>query len=111
MPVTASTHRLEPDVQLALDRLSKHLHRPKNRLINEAVKSFVRQKSRELEMTLEASLDALRSHRLRDPDFEQSIEAFVNAEAKSAGSDPAEGKLLRTAKSSARIKIRNLLDA
>ena len=111
MPAIASTHRLEPDVQVALERLSKHLHRPKNRLINEAVKSYVRHKSRELEMTLEASLNALRSYRLRDPDFEQSVEAFVDAEAKFADADPAEGKLLRTAKSSARTKIRSLLDA
>ena len=111
MPAIASTHRLEPDVQVALERLSKHLRRPKNRLINESVKSYVQHKSRELEMTLEASLDALRSHRLRDPDFEQSIEAFVDAEAKLAGADPAEGKILRTAKSSAQTKIRSLLDA
>jgi hypothetical protein len=62
-------------------------------------------------MTLEASLDALRSHRLRDPDFEESIEAFEDAEAKYAYADPSEGKLPRTAKSSARTKIRSLLDA
>src|SRR5208282_1963257 len=93
MAATASTHRLDPEVQVALDRLSKHLRRPKNRLINDAVKSYIRQKSRELETELQASLNALRAYWLRDPDFENSIEAFVDAEARLASSDPAEGEL------------------
>lgn len=111
MAGTASTHRLDPEVQAALDRLSKHLHRPKNRLINEAVKSYIRQKSRELETELEASLNALRAYRRGDPDFENCIEAFVEAEATLAGSDPAEGELQHRVAGAVRTKIQRLLDA
>jgi predicted transcriptional regulator len=82
MGATASTHRLDPDVQAALDRLSKLLRQPKNRIINDAVKSYVRQRSRDLETELEATLNALRANRLRDPNFEDSIEAVVDAEAR-----------------------------
>ena len=92
MGATASTHRLDPEVQAALDRLSKLLRRPKNRIINEAVKSYVHQKERELETELEATLNALRAYRMRDPDFEKSIEAFVDTEARLGADDTAEVK-------------------
>jgi predicted DNA-binding protein len=111
MLATASTPRLEPDVQIALERLSKNLRRPKNQLINEAVRAYVHRMNREWELTLESTINALRSHRLRDPDFKHSTEAFVDAEANFGSADPAEGNLLATAKSSARTKIRKLLDA
>ena len=93
MATKASTHRLEPAVQAALDRLSKHLRRPKNRLINDAVKFYIRHKSPEIEEELEETLSALRAYRLRDPDFEDSIQAFVDAEAQLARGASAEGKL------------------
>jgi predicted transcriptional regulator len=87
MPATkASTHRLDLETRAALDRLSRLLHRPKNRLINEAVKLYVQQKSRKVEENLEATLKELRAYRQRDPDFEKSIDAFVDAVAR-LGSD------------------------
>jgi predicted DNA-binding protein len=88
----ASTHRLAPKVQAALDSLSKVLGRPKNGLINEAVELYVQQKSREVELELEATLQALRACRERDPDFEESIGAFVSAEAEHGSADPVEGR-------------------
>ena len=65
----ASTLRLDPEVQSALDQLSQVLHRPKNRLINEAVKLYVQEESRKLEKDLEATLKALRASRQGDSGF------------------------------------------
>lgn len=110
MVAKASTHRLEPDVQAALDHLSKALRHPKNRLINEAVKLYVRQRGREVEKELELTLEALRTCRRNDPDFDASIDAFVNAEVQSATKDPAEGSP-RSRKKSVQSEIRGLLHA
>ena len=106
----ASTHRLDPDVQAALENLSRVLHEPKNRLINEAVKLYVEQKSRKVEHELESTLKALRAHRRKDPDFERSIGAFIEAEAGLSASDPAEGRT-EIAKGPVQTKIQRLLRA
>ena len=106
----ASTHRFDPEVQTALDHLSKVLRRPKNRLINEAVQLYVQQRSREVEQELEATLSALRAYRRKDPDFEESIEAFVRAEAGLASGDSLEGKT-NSSKGSVRAEIQHLLHA
>jgi predicted transcriptional regulator len=86
----ASTHRFDPDVQAALEHLSKVLHRPKNRLINEAVKLYVWQRSQEMERELTETISALRAYRKKDPDFEDAIADFVSAEVTNA--DPVEGR-------------------
>lgn len=106
----ASTHRLKPELQAALDHVSKVLHCPKNRLINEAVALYLQQKIHEIEQDLEASLHALRAYRQRDPDFEESIEAFVNAEAGGGGADPLEGRPF-VAEGPVQSKIQKLLHA
>jgi predicted DNA-binding protein len=111
MAKAASTHRLDPEIQDGLSRLSGHLHRSKNQLINEALRLFIRQKNRELELTLETTLDELRAYRKRDPDFKQSIQAFVDSEARLEGGDPAEGSLQRKSQSAVRGKIQSILDA
>lgn len=36
----ASTIRLQPELQSALDKISDHLGRPKNKLVNQAVAEF-----------------------------------------------------------------------
>ncbi|CAN5261413.1 hypothetical protein BH24PSE2_BH24PSE2_19080 [soil metagenome] len=77
----ATTIRLAPDVQERLSVLAKLLRRPLNQLINEAVQAFVERRSRELEGDLEDSLAKVRACRESDPDFEQAIAAFVDAEA------------------------------
>jgi len=110
MSIKASTHRFDPETQTALTQLSKLLKQPKNRLINEAVKLFVQQRSLEMEKQLEDTLKALRSYRRKDPDFEKAIDSFVKAEARLGSSDPVEGK--RSPKSgSVRAEIRHLLHA
>lgn len=85
----ASTFRIAPDVQAALANLSVVLARPMNQLVNDAVRMYVERRSREAERDLEASLASLRAYRLQDPDFEEAIEAFAEAEASVA--DPLEG--------------------
>ena len=110
MAVKASTHRFDPEVQTALAHLSKVLKQPKNRLINEAVKLYVQQRSQELEEQLEATLKALRSYRRKEPDFEKAIDSFVKAEARFGGSDPVEGTRV-TSDGSIRAEIHHLLHA
>ena len=110
MSIKASTHRFDPETQTALTHLSKLLKQPKNRLINEAVKLFVQQRSLEVEQQLEDTLKALRSYRRKDPDFEKAIDSVVKTEARLGSSDPVEGK--RIPKSgSVRAEIRHLLHA
>jgi len=110
MVTKASTHRFEPEVQAALSQLSKVLHQPKNRLINEAVKLYVLQRGQQVERELEATLRALRVYRRKDSDFERSIDAFVNAEAQLAGNDPVEGQPI-SSEGSVQTEIQHLLHA
>jgi hypothetical protein len=86
----ATTFRIDPDVQAQLAALSDILHRPMNRLVNEAVRDYVAQRSREVESDLEADLAKLRAYRKSDPGFEQAMAAFVEAEA--TLEDPVEGR-------------------
>jgi predicted transcriptional regulator len=87
----ATTYRIDPNVQAGLSTLSKLLGRPLNQLVNEAVRDFVARRTREVEMDLEATLDALRAYRKSDPDFERALADYVDAEA-SLKPDPAEGQ-------------------
>jgi predicted transcriptional regulator len=91
MSIRATTFRIDPVVQTGLSRLSKILGRPQNQLVNEAVRDFVVRRSREVEMDLEATLEALRAYRKSDPKFQRAIEDYVDAEA-SLKEDPAEGR-------------------
>jgi predicted transcriptional regulator len=91
MPRRATTYRIDPIVQSGLSTLSKVLGRPQNQLVNEAVRDFVARRSREVEIDLEATLEALRAYRKSDPNFERAIADYVDAEA-SLKEDPAEGQ-------------------
>ncbi len=104
----AFTFRIDPDDQAALARLSKILRRPMNKLIGEAVAVYLAQRSREVERDLEADLERLRAYRRRDPDFEQAIEAFIDAEV--SVDDPLEGRPT-AASGPVRTRIRRLLTA
>ena len=106
----ASTHRLDEALETSLDRLSKILRQPKNRLINEAVKLFVQQRSRELEQELEATLATLRTYRQADPNFEMAISAFAESEGSGARVDPVDGVPVAAAGSVQR-QIRELFHA
>jgi hypothetical protein len=90
----ASIFRFDPSVQAALENLSRILKRPMNQLVNEAVKAYVRQRGREVERDLEATLASLRAYREQDPDFDQAIAKFVAAETSPDAEDPAEGTVV-----------------
>jgi len=90
MPASATTIRLEPKAQAALQNLSKATKRPVNKLINEAITAFVTPRGRAAERELEAMVASLRAYREADPDDEKAISAFAKAEMKHA--DPVEGK-------------------
>lgn len=95
MARTASSFRLDPNVQARLAHLSRVLHRPMNQLVNKAVEAFVEVQSAEVERDLESTLTALRAYRKRDPHFREAIAAAVEAEATLGKDDPAEGKIHR----------------
>lgn len=90
----ASTFRINPPVQSALENLSRVLRRPMNQLVNEALQDYVDRRSRAAEHDLEATLASLRAYRKRDPHFKDAIAAAVEAEATLGKEDPAEGKVV-----------------
>ena len=94
MPRKATTVRIDPLAQAALENLSQVLKRPMNQLVNEAVKDYVERRSKEVERDLEATLTNLRAYRRRDSHFDEAVAAFVDAEARLGKEDPAEGKVV-----------------
>ena len=110
MATKASTHRLDPEVQVSLDHLSKVLRQPKNQLINEAVKLYVSQRSKEVVEELENTLKTLRSYTQTDPAFEKSILAVAESEAQYGKSDPVEGEVI-VSKGKVRTEIQDILRA
>jgi predicted transcriptional regulator len=73
------TLRMDQEERTALEHLSELEGRPINQLLNEAIKSYLGQKTPK-EASLEANLSALQEYRKRDPGFERAIAAFVDAE-------------------------------
>lgn len=84
------TFRLEDELYGALSSLSSITKRSMNQLITEAVAIYVRRTSREVERDLEKTLERLRQYSSEDPNFEQAIAAFAEAEA--VLDDPLEGR-------------------
>jgi predicted transcriptional regulator len=91
MARAAFTLRIDPKERDALEILSKIERRPINQLLNDAIKLYLGRESSK-ERDLEANLEKLRAYRQRDPQFENAIAAFVDAEAKLE--DPLEGELI-----------------
>lgn len=89
----ATTFRIEPVVMDGLEKLSAILKKPLNKLANEAIREYVATRMSDVEADLASTLEGLRAYRKRDPDFEQSLSKFVDAEV-SAKDDPAEGTVL-----------------
>jgi|SRR5579862_4837507 len=85
----AFTLRIDTRERAALENLSKIEGRPINQLLNEAIKSYLRFRSRK-EHNLEANLAGLREYRKQDPGFQRAIDSFVDAEA--GLEDPLEGE-------------------
>jgi len=90
MEKVATTFRIDPTVRVGLSRLSKLRRKSLN---NEAIKEYVARGILEVEGELEATLEDLRAYRKSDPDFEQAITDFVDAEV-TVKHDPAEGQVV-----------------
>ncbi len=76
-----------------LEKLGALLHRPLNKLANEALQEYVERRMAELEGDLAATLNDLRAYRQSDPNFDRSLKEFVKAEI-SEGPDPLEGTVV-----------------
>ena len=94
MSIKATTVRIDPPIQAALENLSQVLKRPMNQLVNEAVKDFVERRSREVERDLEATVARLRAYRKRDPHHREAIVAAARAESGLGKNDPAQGTVI-----------------
>ena len=89
----ASTFRLHEDLQAGLDLISQLQHRPKNKLVNEAVAEYVTRHALQTKDDLKAVLKRVKAYRKSDPDFATAIAAFVDAEATHGkDEDPMEGQ-------------------
>lgn len=88
----ASTFRLHEDVQAGLDLISQLRHRPKNKLVNEAVAEYVTRHALQTEDELQTILKRVKTYQKSDPDFTRAIAAFAAAEATyGKDADPMEG--------------------
>lgn len=105
----ATTVRLEPSVQEGFTTLAKLLKRPRNKLINEALRGFIAKRSNELEADLKENLRRLKAYRTKDADFESVIDKFVEAEITLAGEDPVEGQRKPPAVGPAQTIVREIL--
>lgn len=70
------------------------LKQPMNRLVNEAVRIYVAQRTSEIEGNLQQVLDRLRAYRRADPQFKQAIAEFAEAEAAYGATDPVDGRVV-----------------
>lgn len=90
----ASTFRIDPPVQSALENLSRVLRRPMNQLVNEALQDYLDRRGRAVERNLELTLASLRAYRRRDPNLKEALASVVDAEAALGREDPVEGKVV-----------------
>lgn len=106
MARVAYTLRIDEKERDALENLSKIEGRPVNKLLNEAIKSYLHQKGRR-EDALENTLARLEAYRKEDPDFNRAALAFIKAEA--SLEDPVEGEVTEKATGPIQNKIREIL--
>ena len=89
----ASTFRLHEDLQAGLDLISQLQHRPKNKLVNEAVAEYVTRHALQTEDELQSVLLRVKAYQQSDPDFTSAIAAFAAAESSHGkDADPMEGQ-------------------
>jgi len=106
----ATTFRLEPLVQERLVLVGRLLGVPLNRLVNEAVREFVRKRTTEVVADIEETLKLLKKKTAEDRDFERAISEFAEGEAKYGKEDPMEGRVKNTP-GPLQSRVRNLLNA
>jgi|SRR5438270_8319167 len=112
MSRVAFTLRIDEKERSALENLSKIEGRPINKLLNEAIKSYLHQKSRQ-EDALQETLARLEAYRKQDPEFNRAAVEFIKAEA--SLEDPVEGEVIQEpgtkASGPVQNKIREILGA
>lgn len=107
----ATTIRLNQSVQAGLDLISQLQHRPKNKLVNEAVAEYVTRHAIQTDAALHDVLKRLKAYQDSDPDFEEAINSFVDAEASHGKhEDPMEGHPVPSP-SPVTERLRQLIDA
>ncbi len=93
-PVRTKTLRLAPLFEEGLAMLKGVLHKPINKMVNEAVGEYIARRTTEVETQLTTTLDELKAYRLADPEFSTARQAFIEAEARYGKEDPMEGRLV-----------------
>lgn len=107
----ASTFRLHEDLQAGLDLISQLQHRPKNKLVNEAIAEYVTRHALQTEDELQTILRRVKAYQKSDPDFTSGIASFADAEAAHGkDADPMEGQSLPSA-GPVTQKLRHLINA
>jgi hypothetical protein len=96
--VKARTLRLEPIYEVGLGILKGVLHKPVNKMVNEAVAEYIRKSTAQVEAEMGGVLTQLKAYRRADPTFQQDKEAFISAEAEFGASDPMEGVTFKVAR-------------
>jgi hypothetical protein len=104
----ATTFRIDEVVLEGLTMLGQLSGRSANQLANEAIKEYVAKRSLDVENELQGTLSRLRAYRERDPDFENAISDFAEAEV-SARHDPAQGEVVKAAEP-LQARLRSLLN-
>ena len=96
-PLRVKTLRLEPMFEQGLVILKGVLHKPINKMVNEAVGEYIERRAAEVEAELTSTLEQLRAYRRADPGFSVERRAFIDAEARYGKDDPAEGRVVTVA--------------
>jgi hypothetical protein len=89
----ATTVRLQAELLAGLALLQRILKKPMNRMINEAVRSYVERQSSEVEADLQQVLERVKAYRRSDPGYKRLWAEFVDAEARHGKDDPIEGRI------------------
>lgn len=88
--VKPRTLRLEPIYETGLGTLKRVLHKPVNKMVNEAVAEYIQRRNAQVEAEMHGVLTQLKAYRRADPTFQQD-KAFISAEAEFGAADPMEG--------------------
>ena len=96
--VKPRTLRLEPIYEVGLGILKGVLHKPVNKMVNEAVAEYIKKSTAQVEAEMGSVLTQLKAYRRADPTFQQDKDAFISAEAEFGASDPMEGVTYKVAR-------------
>jgi len=100
----AFTLRIDEKERSALENLSKIEGRPINKLLNDAIKSYLSRKSSK-EGTLQGRLARLEKYRKQGPGYRRAFDAFIEAEA--TLEDPVEGEPFEEQEAKASGSVQN----